>query len=64
MGCFNSKTMVYDPSGPMTFVGHVTIIMAETPKKKEPTYTSNQLFDADGSRGKSRRGGRPMITEG
>ncbi len=34
-------------------------------KKKEPTYTSNQLFDTDGQRGKSRRReyGRPMITE-
>lgn len=33
-------------------------------KSGTPTYTTNQLFDADGSRGKSRRGGRPMITEG
>ncbi len=31
--------------------------------KKEPTYTSNQLYEVSERRGKSRRGGRPMITE-
>jgi hypothetical protein len=32
--------------------------------KNEPTYTSNQVYEVSERRGKSRRGGRPMITEG
>ena len=65
MGCFNSKTTVYEPTGPITFVGPVTIINYEPKgKKKEPTYTSNQVYEVNERRGKSRRGGRPMITEG
>jgi membrane-bound ClpP family serine protease len=62
--CLGHKTTIIEPSGPMTIIGPVTIINYDGKgKKKEPTYTSNQLYEVNERRGKSRRGGRPMITE-
>ena len=59
--CFGGPTIVIK-NGDYNHNGDnngLTVII----KKKEPTYTSNPVYELSERRGKSRRGGRPMITE-
>jgi hypothetical protein len=64
LGGDSGDTIINQPTGPITVYGPVTIINYE-PKKKEPTYTSNQLYEVceRGGNFRRRERGTPMITE-